>query len=93
MINIASKAGQYLRATNQVVASGLRPAAGAALAEKKKVTTENREVSTLWSLQHALPANNMSVRAGVTSKYCVVATSRDQSLFIYVFSTVLLKII
>lgn len=92
MINIASKAGQYLRATNQVVASGLRPAAGAALAEKK-VRTENREVSTLWSLQQALPANNLCVKAGVTSEYRDGSSSRRPSLFIYVFSAVLLKII
>lgn len=69
MINIASKAGNYLRATNQVVASGLRPLAGAAVAEKKKVTTENVEKSTLWSLSQTLPAQNLSVRSGVTSEY------------------------
>lgn len=68
MINIASKAGNYLRATNQVVANSLKPLAGAAIAEKKKVTTEKNEKSTLWSLSQALPANNLSVRAGVTSK-------------------------
>jgi len=66
MINIASKAGSYLRATNQVVASGLRPLAGAALSEKK-VVTENREISTVWSLTQALPANNVSVKVGLTS--------------------------
>lgn len=67
MINIASKAGNYLRATNQVVASGLRPLAGAALAEKKKVTTDKQEVSTLWSLTQALPVNNVSVKSGVAT--------------------------
>lgn len=69
MINIASKAGNYLRATNQVVASGLRPLAGAAVAEKKKVTTDKREVSSLWSLSQALPSQNVSVRSGVASEY------------------------
>lgn len=64
MINIASKAGNYLRATNQVVANGLKPLAGAALAEKK-VATENREISTVHSLAQALPACNVSVRSGV----------------------------
>lgn len=67
MINIASKAGNYLRATNQVVASGLKPLAGAALAEKK-VTTDKKETSTVWSLTQALPAQNISVKAGVASE-------------------------
>lgn len=67
MINIASKAGNYLRATNQVVASGLKPLAGAALAEKNKVKTEKKNVSSLWSLTQALPAQNVSVRSGVAS--------------------------
>lgn len=69
MINIASKAGNYLRATNQVVASGLRPLAGAALPEKKKVTTDNVEKTTLWSLSKTLPAHNLSVKSGLTSEY------------------------
>lgn len=69
MINIASKAGNYLRATNQVVASGLRPLAGAVAAEKKKVTTDKREVSSHWSLSQALPAQNVSIRSGVASEY------------------------
>lgn len=69
MINIASKAGNYLRATNQVVASGLKPLAGAAIAEKKKVTTDKQDVSTLWSLTKALPAQNISVKSGVMSEY------------------------
>lgn len=67
MINIASKAGNYLRATNQVVASGLKPLAGAAIAEKKKVTTDKQDVSTLWSLTQALPAQNVNVRSGLTT--------------------------
>lgn len=69
MINIASKAGSYLRATNQVVANQLvlRPLAATA-AEKKKVTTDNKEISTLWSLTQALPARNVSVTSGVASK-------------------------
>lgn len=66
MINIASKAGNYLRATNQVVASGLKPLAGAALAEKK-VKTDKKEVSTVWSLTQALPAQNVSIKAGVAT--------------------------
>lgn len=69
MINIASKAGNYLRATNQVVASGLKPLAGAALAEKKKVTTDKEDVSTLWSLTQVLPTNNVSVKTGLSSEY------------------------
>lgn len=92
MINIASKAGNYLRATNQVVASGLRPLVAAGV-EKKKVTTEKQEKSTLWSLSHTLPAQNVSVRAGVTSEYERRCAFLDPSLFIYVFSSMLLKII
>lgn len=80
MINIASKAGHYLRATNQVVASGLKPLAGAAIAEKKGVTTDKREVSSLWSLQNALPTHPVSVRAGVASEYCDPTTSQCGSL-------------
>lgn len=68
MINIASKAGSYLRATNQVVASGLRPLAGAAVAEKKKVTTDNQEISSLWALTKVLPSQNLSVKSGVASE-------------------------
>lgn len=86
MINIASKAGSYLRATTQVVASGLRPLAGAAIAEKKKVVTELREVSTVWSLSKTLPAQNVSVRSGVASEYRFSKTSLSCPLFIYVFS-------
>lgn len=70
MINIASKAGNYLRATNQVVASGLKPLAGAAIAEKKKVTTDKEDISTLWSLTQVLPTNNVSVKSGLSSEYC-----------------------
>ncbi|CAO1301972.1 unnamed protein product [Diamesa serratosioi] len=65
MINIASKAGSYLRATNQVVASGLKPLAGAAVAEPKKVVTDNRQINTLNSLNKAIPTCNLSVKSGV----------------------------
>jgi hypothetical protein len=83
MINIASKAGNYLRATNQVVANGLRPLAGAALTEKK-ITSENREVSTVWSLQQSLPAQNVSVKSGVASKLCYKSDPlRQRCLFTY----------
>lgn len=70
MINIASKAGNYLRATNQVVASGLKPLAGAALAEKKKVVVDVKENSTLYSLTKQIPVGSgvVSVRSGVASK-------------------------
>lgn len=82
MINIASKAGSYLRATNQVVASGLKPLAGAAIAEKKKVTTDKQEVSTLWSLTQALPAQNLSVRSGITSEYCILGRIHNASILL-----------
>lgn len=67
MINIASKAGCYLRASNTVIGNGLRPLAGAALAEKK-VVTENREVTSLHALTNTLPAGIVSVKSGVASK-------------------------
>lgn len=67
MINIASKAGSYLRATNQVVASGLKPLAGAALAEKK-VVVDVKDSSTLYSLSKQIPAGCVSVKSGVASK-------------------------
>jgi Ubiquinol-cytochrome c reductase 8 kDa, N-terminal len=67
MINIASKAGNYIRATNQIVASGLKPLAGAALAEKK-IVVEDRELSTVYSLSKNLPAGNINVKAGLTSE-------------------------
>jgi Ubiquinol-cytochrome c reductase 8 kDa, N-terminal len=81
MINIASKAGSYLRATNQVVANGLRPSAAAVVAEKKKVTTESNKVSTLWSLSQTLPAQNVCVKAGLTSKFNHSSSSRGTYLF------------
>lgn len=66
MINIASKAGNYLRATNQVVASGLKPLAGAAFTEKK-VVTDSKDCSTTWSLTQALPNGNVKVKSGVAT--------------------------
>lgn len=66
MINIASKAGCYLRASNTVIGNGLRPLAGAALAEKK-VVTENREVTSLHALTNTLPAGIVSVKSGVAT--------------------------
>ena len=71
MINIASKAGSYLRATNQVVSSGLKPLAGAAIAEPKKVVTDNRQINTLNSLNKAIPTCNLSVKSGVAGKLSV----------------------
>lgn len=68
MINIASKAGNYLRATNQIVANGLKPLAGAALSEKKVVTDE-KEYLSVYSLNKQLPGSNVSVKTGVASKY------------------------
>jgi hypothetical protein len=68
MINIASKAGNYLRATNQIVANGLKPLAVAALSEKKIVGDE-KEHLTVYTISNQLPANNISVRTGVASKY------------------------
>lgn len=67
MINIASKAGNYLRATNQIVASGLKPLAGAALAEKK-VVVDVSDNSSVYSLTKQIPTGNVSVRSGVASK-------------------------
>ncbi len=67
MINIASKAGNYLRASNQVIASGLKPLAGAALAEKK-VVVDVKENSTVYSLTKQIPAININVKTGLGSK-------------------------
>lgn len=92
MINIASKAGNYLRATNQVVASGLKPLAGAALSEKK-VKTDKNEISTVWSLTQALPAQNVSIKAGIASEYRLRRLTSPASLSAVVFSSVPLKII
>lgn len=66
MINIASKAGNYLRATNQIVANGLKPLAVAALSEKKIVGDE-KEHLTVYSISNQLPAYNISVRTGVAT--------------------------
>lgn len=63
MINIASKAGNYLRATNQVVASGLKPLAGAALAEKRVIVDVKDN-----SLSKQIPAGSISVKSGIASK-------------------------
>jgi hypothetical protein len=68
MINIASKAGNYLRATNQVVANGLKPLAVAALSEKK-CSGDSKEYLTAFSLSNQVPTGNISVRTGVASKY------------------------
>lgn len=68
MINIVSKAGNYLRATNQVVANGLKPLAVSALASEKKVVTEEKEHLTAYSFSKQLPSGNISVRTGVASK-------------------------
>ena len=68
MINIASKAGNYLRATNQVVANGLKPLAVAALSEKK-VSGDQKEHLTVYTLSNQLPGNNVSIKTGVASKY------------------------
>jgi hypothetical protein len=68
MINIASKAGNYLRATNNVVANGLRPLAGAAIAEKKSPVVEKREYLTVESISKQLPLLATYVQSGVTSK-------------------------
>lgn len=67
MINIASKAGSYLRASNQVIGSGIRPLAGAALAEKKKVVVDVSDNSSLYSLTKQIPAGCLSVKTGLTT--------------------------
>lgn len=66
MINIVSKAGNYLRATNQVVANGLKPLVATKLSEKKVVVEENEHL-TVYSLTKQLPASNISVKAGVAT--------------------------
>lgn len=67
MINIASKAGSYLRASNQVLGTNLKPIAGVIIAEKK-VVVDVKDNSTLYSLTKQIPTGNVSVRSGLTSK-------------------------
>jgi hypothetical protein len=68
MINIASKAGNYIRATNQVVNGGLRPLAGAVVAEKKSPVVDKKEYLSVNSLNKQLPILNTYVQSGMTSK-------------------------
>lgn len=68
MINIASKAGSYLRASNQVIGTNLRPVAGVIIAEKKVVVDVKDNNSSLYSLTKQIPTGNVSVRSGLTSK-------------------------
>jgi hypothetical protein len=65
MINIASKAGNYLKATSQVVASGLRPLV-AGSPKQQNVVVDKQELTTVDSLIKALPqCGNLRVRSGV----------------------------
>lgn len=68
MINIASKAGSYLRATNQVIASGIKPLAPSVVLAEKKVVIDSKDNSTLYSLTKQVPTGNLNVRSGITSK-------------------------
>lgn len=67
MINIASKAGTYLRASNQVIGTNLKPIAGIVINEKK-VVVDVKDNSSLYSLTKQIPTGNVSVRSGITSK-------------------------
>lgn len=65
MINIASKAGNYLRASTQVVSNGLKPLA-AGVPKQQNVVVEKQEKFTGESLFKALPqCGNIGVRSGV----------------------------
>lgn len=65
MINIASKAGTYMRATSQAVANGLKPLV-AGTTNKQNVVVEKSEKLTVDSLIKALPqCGNIGVRSGI----------------------------
>lgn len=65
MINIASKAGSYLKASSQVVGNGLKPLA-AAVSKQHNVVVEKQEKFTVESLIKALPqCGNIGVRSGI----------------------------
>lgn len=62
MINIASKSA-YLKATSQVVASGLKPLA-AAVPAHKEIIVEKPTPLTSYSLVNALPSGPLKVVSG-----------------------------
>jgi ubiquinol-cytochrome c reductase iron-sulfur subunit len=66
MINIASKAGTYLRTSNQVLGNSLKPIAGIVINEKK-VVVDVKDNSSLYSLTKQIPTGNVSVRSGLTT--------------------------
>ena len=68
MINIATKTGCYLRATSQVVGTGLRPLAAGVVEPKKLVVAQKSKKVSVYGLNSPLPAGNLSVRSGVGGK-------------------------
>lgn len=67
MINVISKSGNlspYLRATSQVVASGLKPAAVAVTLPKETVVAQPGTPSSAHTLGQVLPRGPLSVVSG-----------------------------
>lgn len=67
MINVVTKAGSlspYLKASSQVVASGLKPLAAAVPGTEKISTTPEQEKLTSYSLSKILPTGNLRVSSG-----------------------------
>lgn len=67
MISVISKSGNlapYLRATTQVVASGLKPAAAAVQLPKESVVALPGTASTTHTLGQVLPRGPLSVVSG-----------------------------
>lgn len=72
MINIATKAGTYLRATSQAVSNGLKPLAAGVPSKKQNVVVEKQEKINLDSLIKALPqCGNIGVRSGIPGKILI----------------------
>lgn len=63
MINVASKSA-YLKATTQVVASGLKPLAAAVPGHKETIVAKPGSPITSSSLVNALPSGPLKVVSG-----------------------------
>lgn len=97
MINVASKSA-YLKATTQVVATGLKPLAAGVTAHKETVVEKSATPITSYSLANALPNGPLKVVSGPGGKYafrrqlnfrhCVIISS-GRSVSIETFSIVL----
>lgn len=69
MINVANKAGLvsgYFKATSQVVASGLKPAAATVTSSEWVVGKPAKENLNSYSLGKIIPTGNLSITSGPT---------------------------